>query len=204
MSSQETSHRAPYFKIAKSISSGFIINYHNQMKRLIQNEIVWFNEQLNKNDADENELREIQDTKDLYLNEYLYFLRSNVFLMLFSHLEEWLEHARRTFSPNVPKRERASSIGRFSPVLQDLGIDLGKNKNWSFLADCAYVRDCLLHANGRVSMSKQKDKLKSYIKGKTSGVILENDRIKINGGLVQRLSSATESLMEEIHLSVST
>jgi hypothetical protein len=203
--SQLSSERAKFFKWAESHNSRLIIEYHNQMKRLMQNEIAWFNQEIAKNDSSDDYITQLQYSKKLYSNEYLNYTRSNVFLMLYSHLEEWLENLRGSFTPEILKDQNGvSSIGRFRPVVKAAGIDLGKSAEWSFLANCAYVRDCLLHANGRLSMVKKKNELEAYIKSPSSGILLESDRIKIQGELVQKLSKATESLVEEILSSVKT
>ena len=204
MSPKLSSERAKFFQWAESHNSRLIIEYHNQMKRLMQNEIARFNEEIAKSGSPEDYVTQLEYTKKLYLDQYLHFMRSNVFLMLFSHLEEWLENFRGSFTPKISKDARGSSIGRFGPVVKAAGIDLGNNREWPFLKNCAYVRDCLLHANSRLSMAKKNDKLNAYIKSESSGILLENDRIQIQGELVQKLSKATESLVEEILSSVKT
>ena len=204
MASQLSDERAKFFQWAESHNSQLIIGYHNEVKRLMQKEIAWIDQEVLDGSSSDGYGTQLQYSKELYHNEFLNFLRSNVFLMLFSHLEEWLENLRGSFTPGVSKAQRGSSIGRFSPVLKAAGINLGNSNEWSFLTSCAYVRDCMLHANGRLSMSRDKDKLEGYIGGISSGILLENDRIKIQGELVQRLSKATGSLIEEMLESVKT
>ena len=67
-------------------------------------------------------------------------LRRTTFVLMYSHIEEWLFHVCKPHTPDERLRSSGGSITRFKPVLKTLGVDLS-NDNWGFLCDAEKVRN---------------------------------------------------------------
>jgi hypothetical protein len=109
---------------------------------------------------------------------------NNCFLMAYAHLEEVLYGVWRAFAPNaVPSG--TSSVQRFKPALVAAGVDLGSSPAWAFIVSASLVRDCLLHANGRVShVRKSRDLLLKHV-GDREDLMLAQDRLGVTSAYLK-------------------
>jgi hypothetical protein len=119
----------------------------------------------------------------------------NTLLMMYSYLEEWLYHCWKTYASNANLVDREGSLGRFKNVARRLGVDLS-SKLWQELKNTEEVRNCLLHANGRVSLLKDPQKINTIIERKKSGLEITKDRIQISGEYLECFNKNISELMD--------
>jgi hypothetical protein len=101
----EINTREKLLRFSADVNLSQIVAFHNDMKRLMQNEVAWINAAIEKGGTSSLDVTELKFKKDRYLGEFLNRLRENTFLMLFSYLEEWLFLLR-------PKNSRQNSDSR--------------------------------------------------------------------------------------------
>ena len=178
----------------------FIVDFHNEVKRNFQNEIAWINVKLEEeNSLSDHEKIDLKARKDIYINTFEPYLRINTFLMMVSHLEEWLYHIWKRHAPNTELLEAKGSIGRFKPVLQEIGVDLSGSRPWMIVKGCQDIRSCLLHANGRVSLNRNPKKVRNFIAQHSDKIKIESDRLVLHGEFLNCFQDAVEQLIESVH-----
>lgn len=119
----------------------WLIGFHNYVRELFKVQL----QDLKKcGNNKENKLYEAA------LYDYDRMLHINTLLMMFSYLEEWLYLCWKSYAPNIDIVDREGSLGRFKNVAKELGVDLS-SKLWQDLKNVEEIRNCLLHANGRIS-----------------------------------------------------
>jgi hypothetical protein len=165
----------------------WLVGFHNYVRGL-------FKDQLRELEKSENKDIEYNIQKSA-LYDYDRVLNLNTLLMMYSYLEEWLYHCWKTYAYNADLVEREGSLGRFKNVAAQLGVDLS-SKVWQELRNTEDVRNCLLHANGRVSLFKDSQKIKTIIEKKKSGLEIVNDRIQISGEYLERFNQNISKLMD--------
>ena len=123
-------------------------------------------------------------------------LRRTTFLLMYSHVEEWLFHVWKTYARNVKLDCNEGSIARFKPVLKTLGVDLS-NDNWGLLRDAEKVRNCLLHANGRISLMKpeKREEIERIVQKRNDLLAIKGDRLYIEGEFLNKFQSAAEVII---------
>ena len=181
--------------LTQHIDLSLILDFHNQMKSNFQNEIAWMNEKLEDNSLDDQEKVKLGARKSTYITNFEPYLRINTFLMMVSHLEEWLYHLWKRNAPETELLEAKGSIGRFKPVLKEIGVDLSRSGAWMFLKGCQDVRSCLLHANGRVSLNRNPDRVRNFVAQYTDIIRIANDRLVLDGVFLRRVQDAVEQLI---------
>jgi len=165
----------------------WLISFHNNVRTLLKNQLKDL--EGNKTKAIDNRI-----ARDA-LYDYDRLLHINTFLMMYSYLEEWLYHYWHSYVPHAKLEDREGSLGRFKNVAQLLGIDLC-SKLWQELRNAEELRNCLLHANGRISLLKNPNKIKSVIESKNSGLEIMNDRVVISGMYLQRFNENISELFD--------
>jgi len=185
------------FSWAMTHNLQIIINFHNEQRRLMKNQVSEINEKL-KSCNDRHERTELLNKKEIYINTFDSLLRTNTFLMMYSHLEEFLYHVWKSFDKNQAVR-KSGSLKRFEGVVSNiLNVDLGHDREWNLLMDYEKVRDCLLHANGRVSISRDKKYLEELIKNPRVHLSMKIDRIIISGYFLDSVSKTIERLIKRV------
>jgi hypothetical protein len=184
------------FISAHRFNLSFIVNFHNEVKRNFQNEIAWMNRKLAEDDAlSDQEINEFKAKRNVYVNTFEPYLMVNTFLMMVSHLEEWLFHVWKGNAPETELFENKGSIGRFKPVLQAIGVDLSHSKLWAFVKGCQDIRSCLLHANGRVSLNRKPERIHNFVAQHSELLKIESDRLVLTGAFLQSFQKAVEQLI---------
>jgi hypothetical protein len=117
--------------------------------------------------------------------------------MMYSYLEEWLYHYWKIYIPDV-EIGNSGSIGRFKTIVKRLGVDL-TSKYWQNLTDTEEIRNCLLHANGRISLLRDPQKVKRIIDKKELELKIDSDRIIISGKYLYIFNDNIQKLLEIIH-----
>lgn len=149
-----------------------LISFHNYVRGLLK-------DQLQELEKCENKDVEYKLHKSA-LYDYDRILNTNTLSMMYSYLEEWLYHCWKTYSFNTDLVDREGSLGRFKNVARQLGVDLS-SKLWQELKNTEEVRNCLLHANGRISLFKDPKKIRTIIEKNKSGLKIEKDVMQISG-----------------------
>jgi hypothetical protein len=116
---------------------------------------------------------------------------------MYSYLEEWLYHYWKIYIPDV-EIGNSGSIGRFKTIVKRLGVDL-TSKYWQNLTDTEEIRNCLLHANGRISLLRDPQKVKRIIDKKELELKIDSDRIIISGKYLYIFNDNIQKLLEIIH-----
>jgi hypothetical protein len=76
-----------------------------------------------------------------------------------------------------------------------LGIDVLNGGHWQLLCDAEKIRDCLLHANGRVSLLKKPEEIKLIVKRHKDMLVIANDRLQIALPFLERFKDAIEAVI---------
>ena len=173
------------------------MKFHNEVKRNFQNEISRINEELEGNGSlSDQEKIDLKATQDIYINTFEPYLRINTFLMMVSHLEEWLFHTWKRLAPTTELLEAKGSIGRFKPVLNEIGVDLSRSGSWMFVKGCQDIRSCLLHANGRVSLNRKPERIHNFVAQHNDKIKIESDRLVLTGGFLSYFQESVEQLIK--------
>ncbi|HPD61157.1 MAG TPA: hypothetical protein PKV48_05300 [Thermodesulfobacteriota bacterium] len=180
---------------ARTHNLNWLIGFHNYVRGLFRDQLQ------------ELEKCEIKDVDyKLHKNalcDYDRIHNINILLMMYSYLEEWLYHCWKTYASNADLVDREGSLGRFKNVAKQLGVDLS-SKLWQELKNTEELRNCLLHANGRVSLLKDPQKINTIIERKKSGLEIVQDRIQISGEYLECFNKNISELMDIINKSAET
>lgn len=175
----------------------FIVSFHDEVRRNFQIEISRISAALEERASlSEQDIADLETRRELYINTFEPYLRINTFLMMVSHLEEWLFHTWKRYAPAIELLEAKGSIGRFKPVLKEVGVDLSCSKPWMFLKGCQDIRSCLLHANGRVSLNRNPEKIHNFVAQHSDKMEVEADRLVLTGEFLRYFQGAVEQLIE--------
>ncbi len=165
----------------------WLIGFHNYVRGL-------FKDQLKDLEKCENKDIENKLHKSA-LYDYDRMLHINTLLMMYTYLEEWLYHCWKTYAPNIALVDREGSMGRFKNVAKQLGVDLS-SKLWEDLKNAEVVRNCLLHANGRISLFKEPQKIITIIEKNNSGLEIVKDHVKISNEYLQLFNENISNMMD--------
>lgn len=175
---------------ASMYNLNYLIGFHNYVRDLFKGQF----QDLEKSDI---KIKEKNLNKNI-LQDYDRNLHTNIFLMMYSYLEEWLYVDWKANVPNVELENKKGSIGRFRNIVKQSGVDLSSNY-WQVLMDAEEIRNCLLHANGRISLLKDSEKVKNIIHKKDSRLTIVMDRVVISGEYLQKLNENIANLMNIIN-----
>ncbi|MBU2038126.1 MAG: hypothetical protein KKH95_03205 [Gammaproteobacteria bacterium] len=173
---------------AHDTNLAFIVKFHNEIRRLIGNEVFKFNNILEKEvDPNSETSQSYRYAKNLYIETIEPNLCTATYLMMFSHLEEWLLNIQKSTNRKVDLNIAKGCISRFKPVLRDgLGIDLSSCNSWNWIVNTENIRNCLLHANGRINHTKDPNKVKNLVKASKKALAIKNNRICISGEYISQ------------------
>lgn len=175
---------------ASMYNLNYLIRFHNHVRDLFRGQF----HDLEKSDIKEKD----KNLNKSILQDYDRNLHINTFLMMYSYLEEWLYVDWKAYAPNVELQNKKGSIGRFRNIVKQLGVDLSSSY-WQVLMDAEEIRNCLLHANGRISLLKDSKKIKDIIARKDSRLNIVKDRVVISGEYLQKLNENIADLMDIIN-----
>lgn len=137
--------------------------------------------------------------RDYYSKTYKRNLTCVTFLLLYSHLEEWLYLIWKKFDNSIELSENSGSISRFKPILgKTMNIDLSKDGNWQFLCEAETIRNCLLHANARIDLSKKSSYLKTLLTKYDLDLFEENSRLILRPAFLDKFFICIQNIMKEV------
>jgi len=165
----------------------WLVGFHNYVRGLLKDQLQDLGKCENKNIENKLHKNAIYD--------YDRMLHIYTLLMMCSYLEEWLYHSRKTYALNIDLVHGEGSIGRFKNVVKQLGVDLS-SRLWQEVKNVEEVRNCLLHANGRISLFKHPQKIKKIIKRKNSGLEIIRDCLIISEDYLQRFNKTISDLLD--------
>lgn len=118
---------------------------------------------------------------------------ANALLMAFGFLEEmlFLFWKRRHRGDPPPQ---GSPLDRYKSLLGELGVDLGSGC-WPVIKDAAKVRNCLLHASGRISLMTDPEDMRNCI-SRYEGLEEHLDRVVVTPVFLKRCVDAIRQLQD--------
>ena len=179
------------------INLRLIVKFHYECNRLMRNQIFDINEEI-RSCKDEKVKNILIVERGNFAKTFLDTLQSNTFLMMYSYLEEFLYCLRGIYSSETELEDKGS-IKRFKPIFVNcLEMDLEKDPDWQFICDCEKIRDCLLHANGRVDLSKDKEYLEKIVFCSNDLLRIDLKRIVITDGFLQEVNKVLYSFLTKV------
>ena len=184
---------------AATVNIRYIVGFHEYVLEQLgikEREIV---EKIARHKEKDKELVDLKIERNLYSETYKNNLMVNTFLMLYSHLEEWLYLIWRKFGKNIELKGKRGSISKYKPFFQVVfKMDLSKDKDWNILKDAQKIRNCLLHANGRIDMVKNKAEMSDIIKRYKSQLFIKTKRLCIKQELVEIFFGSIQSVIYKV------
>lgn len=124
-----------------------IVNFHNEVQFLLKKK----QDQISQVHTAKDDTQLINEKLlKSAINHHHNYLTTNTFLMLYSLTEEWL------FIFAGKPLNNGGGINRFNFSLINKGLK-EDSPEWQALLQFEKVRNCILHANGRVSFVKKSD-----------------------------------------------
>lgn len=174
-----------------------IIKFHNEQRQLMKNQVSAINKKLDSC-IDHHERKQLLYAKEVYINTFDGLLSINTFLMMYSYLEEFLYHIRKGFGKEQAV-SGSGSLKRFKEIIRNvLGLDLNQSREWELLCEYEKVRDCILHANGNVSISKHKNDLERIINKSCGHLSKKNGRIELSGKYLDSVANTIDGLIKRL------
>ena len=175
------------------------VNFHNEIRRLIHNEIVNLNLKLDEAESEEIfDLKTFKYKKNILIDEFDVSLTLNSFLMQWSLLEEILYHCAKSYYPDDTIQLQKSSIQKYKPMVTAAIKDISGYTPWAVIVSAEKIRNCLLHINGRISLSRDCDWLRNVVKITPNYFREKNDRLAITNGYVNYFIDAARTLLNDL------
>ena len=192
--------RAEIFVWTMRVNLGFIVKFHNESSRLLGNQAFEINNEILNSEIldtiDQKQKNMLLADKEIYTKTFRYMLTNSIFLMMYSYLEEFLYSAAKFFKIET---EDKGSIDRFKSVFKDsLKVDLKTDPIWRFIRDCEKIRNCLLHANGRIEFYKRKTEIDQIIANSNSLLIIDKKRLIVTDKYLDKFNTVLYDLIGKI------
>ena len=190
------------FKWASNINIGYIIRFHEFILSELCRKEDELNYAISSFKGDSKGQIDLLVERDLYASTYKQHLMTNTFLLLYSHLEEWLLHIEKTYAKSIKRntsRSSRGSISRFKPIIQHtLRSDVSRDKTCEFLLEAEKVRNCLLHANARIDLarnSRDSQELRKLVRKSKGDLSEKNLRLYVHQGYVKKLFQCIQHII---------
>ena len=137
--------------------------------------------------------------KEVYSNQFSQELRKTTFLLFFGHLEETLRLLQQVKGWDEKDLAGGYGIAKFKPMIKGLlGVPLATYEYYEFLLDAQLVRNSFLHVAGRLSISKDHEKLLSALNKRKESYVVKHDRIHITPIGLQKLQEAVCTISSDL------
>jgi hypothetical protein len=185
------------FKWASSINVGYIISFHEFIISELRRKEHELDQAIAGFVGDRKGKIDLLVERDLYASTYKQHLMSNTFLLLYSHLEEWLFHIWKTYADSIELNKKSQgSISRFKPVVQyALRVDVLQDEKWQFLLQAEKIRNCLLHANARVDLSRDSRELRRLLDKSHGDLSEKNSRLYVHQTYVEKFFECVQYII---------
>lgn len=184
---------------AASLNIRYIVGFHEYVLEHLKLKEDEFSKKLEKYTEKNKKLIDLKIERNLYSVTYKNHLMVNTFLMLYSHLEEWLYLIWRKYGKDIELKDKRGSISKYKPFFQAaFKMDLSKDRDWSLLIDAEKIRNCLLHANGRIDLVKNKADMESVLKRHKKHLHIKTKRLYISQELIEKLFSSIQSIIFKV------
>ena len=187
---------AKWFGLAMRMNLGWIIKLHNESRRLMQNQVFEIRQELEAC-TDAKRKRDLIYVKEIYSTTFGRMRNVNTFLMMYSFLEEFLYLLLKGMDEQ--QRLGRGSLQRFKRVFKtSLGMHLKTDADWQFLITCAKLRNCLLHTNGRIDLSKIKAELERIVQTSNGLIECNLHRITLTDKFIEKMNTVLQRLIDKI------
>ncbi len=154
-----------------------LTGYHNEIKRLLSNELISTKKEQSKSKKKEEKLADI---KEYYTKELHPKLINNTFLMMFAYLEEMFCIILKGYA-KIDEASSKTGLEKYKESFKrHYDIKLPSFLGWNFLVDASDIRNALLHANGNISYLRKPEKTKNIIKKYKKDIKLKRNVIFVN------------------------
>lgn len=170
------------------------IAFHNEIKRLLGRRLRELRMMLS-----ETEGSSFQQTicYNIYLlEEHFKRIQNTTFLSFFSSAEQWLQLCWSRWLSHVNKNQKKTGIKRFSPIVNAAGLE--HHAGWRCLLDASLVRDCLLHANGMVILSRDADELRRVSQSARGDIDILEGKLQIVSTYLERIHPDIRSFLRAL------
>jgi hypothetical protein len=131
--------------------------------------------------------------------EAFYAMHSNnAFLAFHSYVEEMMYQMIKHLLPNEAIGT-GSGLKRFKTGLTAVGLNLSASSDWEFFMDASKIRDCLLHANGRISIQNadRQVELRRVLSTYFGELEVDSDRVRVSPAFSHRFVAAIREFRAE-------
>lgn len=123
---------------------------------------------------------------------------NNAFLAFHSYVEEMMY---QMIKHPLPKEAigTGSGLHRFKTALTAVGLNLISSSDWVFFMDASKIRDCLLHANGRMSIqnAERQVEIRRVLSTYFGELEVESDRVRVSPAFSHRFVVAIREFRAE-------
>jgi len=170
-----------------------IAMYHNEIKRLIRNEIVWINNKLDDPSTYPEKQKQLNIKKDNYINDYEQKLIQSTFVMMCSFLEEMLNIILTGYAADI-KKPQSTGLDKYKLAFKDsYGVNISDFESWSHLKDLMKIRNCILHCNGNLTFLRDRHLIESVIE-RNADFTIKGKRIYIAANQLNRFTKSVDEL----------
>lgn len=179
----------PGFEFALGMALQQVVHFHNYIRELLREKFA---------DIGSDSTSRIPAEK---FNELDKMHTVNCFLSAFAVPEESLFLAWKTRAPAAERGQKGDVLDRYAPVLAYMKVDYAHQTYWRELRDAEKVRHCLLHANGRINMMRERDAI--FIQSFSSKypdelVVKNNAHLEITPRFLRRIVEAIGVLQDAL------
>ena len=186
--------------MASNLNVGYIISFHEYVRSKLEDKENELSELINSFSGGRGEQADLLDEHKTFSKTFPKQLSSNTFLLLYSHLEEFIYHIWKMYCPDIDiSGNRSGSISRYKPIFRRLlNNDLSSSEIWEFITECEKLRNCILHANGRIDLLKQPSEIKGIIKKHSNFITIENKKVIIEYEFVSLFYNKIQETIKQI------
>jgi len=185
--------------LVSNLNIRHIVGFHEYVLQHLKTKENEISNKINDCTRKDKKFVDLKIERNLYAETYKNHLMINTFLMLYSHLEEWLYLIWKKYGRDIELEDSRGSISKYKPFLKGVfKMDLSKDWDWSLLIDAEKIRNCLLHANGRIDLVRNRAEMDSVIKRHKTYLHMKTKRLFIHQTLLEKLFSSIHSIIYKV------
>ena len=186
--------------MASNLNVGYIISFHEYVRNKLEDKEDELSELINSFSGGRVEQADLLVEHETFSKIFPKQLSNNTFLLLYSHLEEFIYHIWKAYCPDIDiSGKNKGSISRYKPVFKRLfNNDLSNSNVWEFIKECEKLRNCILHANGRIDLFNQSTNIELIIEKYPNLIVIENKRVIIEYEFVSLFYNKIQETIKQI------